>query len=243
MKRWIFFVIAIILLSSAYADTIKINGFVNDYANIIPPVDEEKLEQVLKAIYDSEVAEYSIVTVKSLDGKDIESYSIGLAQGNLGDKEKNNGLLLLVAVDDRLYRFEVGRGLEATLNDAKVGRIGRQYMVENFRNNEYGKGILEASLAVESVLLGKTESEFYVKDEPKQSPLGTIISLIMFFWLFSIIMRLLHSKKKKDRYFGAAMTALWLFGPRGGKGGFGGTGGFGGFGGGGFGGGGASGGW
>ncbi len=107
------------LVIAQSAENIQIKGFVNDYANIISPDYKSKIEGALTQLYDSKAAEFSIVTIESLEGKDIESYALNVAQGKLGDKEKNNGLLLLVAVKDRKYRFEVGRGLEPILNDVQ----------------------------------------------------------------------------------------------------------------------------
>lgn len=248
----VLFLVLIFLPFVQSAENIQIKGFVNDYANIISPDYKSKIEGALTQLYDSKAAEFSIVTIESLEGKDIESYALSLAQGKLGDKEKNNGLLLLVAVKDRKYRFEVGRGLEPILNDARIGRIGRTLLVENFKNEDYGKGIYEASLAVKTTLLDEKDSEYYVNDQDYQVQIGPIILIIFFliFWIviISLIVSIKRDRYKKDKqrtddYFGAALMAAWLFGGRrGGSGGFGG-GGFGGFGGGGFGGGGASGGW
>ena len=114
----------LILIPFTLAQEIEDKTFVNDYADIINPEEEIELNSVLNNLYEKDIAEFAVVTIKSLEGKDIESYSLNLAQEVLGD-EKNNGLLLLVSLEDKKYRFEVGRGLEAILNDAKVGRIGR----------------------------------------------------------------------------------------------------------------------
>ena len=240
-----FILIFLLLLPIIAAEEVKVENFVNDYANIINDTEEEELNTILKNLYDKSIAEYSIVTVNSLKGKAIESYSLELAQGKLGDKEKNNGLLLLISLEDKKYRFEVGRGLEANLNDAKVGRIGRNYLVPNFRNEEYGKGIVEASKAVESVLLENVESEYYVNEQPQVFPTYAKIFLILVIIFIGIIFIYLMRKAEKMKdgsYFDAAGGAVILFGGRGFGGGN--SGGFGGFGGGGgsFGGGGASGG-
>jgi uncharacterized protein len=222
----------------------EIKGFVNDYADIIDESTEQQLNPVLQQLYDTDTAQYSIVTVISLEGQDIESYSLNLAQGKLGDKEKNNGLLLLVSLEDRRYRFEVGRGLEYILNDAKVGRIGRYYLVPNFQEGNYGKGILEASLAVKSILMGENESEYYISENEgydEEQIRAVFFSLLVFLIIFSNLFIFIARRRKfKNRYFDAAAAAIIIFGGRGGSGG--GHGGFGGFGGGGFGGGGASGG-
>jgi len=238
----------LLLVPVVFAQDIEIKEFVNDYAGIIDVGTKAQLDTDLKQIYDSGIAQYSIVTIKSLEGKDIFSYSLDLAQGHLGDTEKNNGLLLLVALEEREYRFEVGRGIEYILNDAKAGRIGRTYLVPNFKEGNYSKGILEASLAVKSILLGENYSEYYVSDEEYDQSSEWIIFLVIIFFMFiipAIINYAIWKRKNKDKHFDAAAAAIILFGGRGGHGGFGGggSGGFGGFGGGGFGGGGAGGRW
>jgi len=239
-------------LSVQSAEDVKIGGFVNDYANIISPQYNTQIESTLKSLYDSKTAEFSIVTIDSLGGQDIESYALNLAQGKLGDKEENNGLLLLVSVQDRKYRFEVGRGLEPILNDAKIGRIGRDYLAPNFKNEEYGKGIYEASLAVKTTILGETDSTYYIDERTiPQSYRSIQFFGVFIFWIVMFIIivsarRGRHKRGKDNHFFDAALMAAFIFGGRGGRGGFGGGlggGGFGGFGGGGFGGGGASGGW
>jgi uncharacterized protein len=241
---WPLLFLGIILFSSLVsAETVKVSNYVNDYANIISDAQESELNTILKQLYDSGVAQYSIVTVKSLEGRDIESYSLEVAQGKLGDTEKNNGLLLVVALDDKQYRFEVGRGLEATLNDAKIGRVGRTYLVPNFQAEDYGKGIVEASKAVNSILLGQEPAE--MSDISVHVDLKIVLWLIIFFifmgYRFYLFYKLI---RRKDKYFSAVDAAILVFGHgRGGLGGSGGSGGFGGFGGGGFGGGGAGGRW
>jgi uncharacterized protein len=244
---------------------VELKGFVNDYADIIDEQSEQELNSMLEQIYDSGIAEYSIVTVKSLEGKDIESYSLEIAQGKLGDKEKNNGLLLLVALDDREYRFEVGRGIEYILTDAKTGIIGRQYIVPNFKNRDYGKGIVEASAAIKKILLNESGAEEFNKCECTEEQVlmqndvtgecsckdfsailpYIIIGSLFVFAIFGFVIFIAvkyGNKQGKNKYFNAATAAIILFGGRGGSGG-GHSGGFGGFGGGNFGGGGSGGSW
>ena len=244
---WIMIIAFGLLLFSVLAEAVEIKGFVNDEGNVITPDYESKIEGVLQGIYNSKTAEFAVVTISSLEGQDIESYALNLAQGKLGDQEKNNGLLLLISVEDRKYRFEVGRGLEPIFNDAKIGRIGRTFLVDNFKNADYGKGVYEASLAVSDELLGGNQSQA-VNTVPKvrrQSSISSFFSLFILFIIISSIFGSVGKNKtyrKRDRFFDAAIMAGLLFGGRGrgGMGGFSG-GGFSGFGGGGFGGGGAGG--
>ncbi|RMF06732.1 TPM domain-containing protein, partial [Candidatus Woesearchaeota archaeon] len=149
LKVAVFLVLLIIFFSSAVAEQVSFGeSFVQDNAGILSPEEKALLSEILRQIYDSGRAEFAVVTINSLDGTPIEDYSYNLVEGRLGKEGADNGLLLLVAVEDRKYRFEVGRGIEDVLNDAKVGRIGRHYLVPNFKSGEYGKGIILASVAI-----------------------------------------------------------------------------------------------
>jgi len=247
MKKIIIFLIFILItITFVLAQEIEIKGFVNDYSNILNDQEKQQITQIAQSIYDSGTAEYAVVIVNSTQGQDIESYAINLAQGKIGSKEKDNGLLLLVAIQDREYKFEVGSGLEGILNDAKVGRIGRDYLVSNFQKGQYGQGIIEASVAIQNALNQTTNQEI-TTNQFKQFvyPLIVIIIFIIIFLSF-FVGSIIKYSKRKNKHFKTARNALIFFGAtRGfkGKGGFGGSGGFGGFGGGGFSGGGSSGRW
>ena len=228
------------LLSAAHAQDVAITYYVNDYASIFTPDQVQTLEQILINISQSGAAEYAIVTVDTTGEVPIEEYAINLAQGKLGDTEKDNGLLLLIAVSDKKYRFEVGSGLEGTLTDARVGGLGRKYLVPYFRQEDYGGGVIAVSAALQDILVNGNTAEIAVA--PEGSPLWIllIIAIIILIVLFAIAY---SQRKKHGKYYDAALAAAniasasdwWRRG--------GGSGGFGGFGGGSFGGGGASGGW
>ncbi|MFH1132868.1 MAG: TPM domain-containing protein [Nanoarchaeota archaeon] len=225
----------------------SISGYVNDYAGIIDAASKAEIEGIAQQLQQNGSAEYAVVTIPSLEGRDIEGYAFELAEGHLGNAN-NNGLLLLVSLQDRKYRFEVGRGLEARLNDAKVGRIGRYFLVPNFKSGNYSKGILEATKAVQEEL---TCTECATGVPPPIPRTVVIVLSILFVILFIVLPITVSVLKKKgiikdvksQRYFDAASGAVILFGsgPKWGGGHSGG--GFGGFGGGSFGGGGAGGGW
>jgi len=203
------FVVLMLLIVIVPVSSQKVTTFVNDYADVLSEQDEAILSGILNQIYQSGEVEYSVVTVKSLEGEAIEAYSLRLAQGNLGN-EDNNGLLLLVAIEDQKYRFEVGRGIEYMLNDAKVGRIGRTYLVPNFQNGAYNKGIIEASLAVRSIFLNETESEYYVSNVPQEKVnIGSLIySIFIFLFIISSFIPAFNNTRRKNKYFNAAMAAI-----------------------------------
>ena len=226
-----------------------------DLAGIIDEPVASKINRYLRELKRKTSAQMAILTVKSLEGRTIEDFSLTIAHDKwkLGQKGKDNGVLLVVAVNDRKYRIEVGYGLEGVLPDSLVGSIGRQYLVPYFRKGEYSTGIYSATL----VIANKIASDAGVKiaampsiqispppkrAKPKSGPFGKIISVI--FFLIMIVLFI-----KNPRFFLTLLLLSSIGGRRGhwggSGGGFGGGFGGGGFGGGGggFGGGGASGGW
>lgn len=118
------------------------NFFVNDFANVISNADEEKMQQQGEALFKECGAQVVVVTVKSLNGEDLENYSLNLARSwRIGSDKNDDGILLLLAVDERKVRIEVGYGLEGALPDSKTGRILDTYGVDRFKKNDFSTGL------------------------------------------------------------------------------------------------------
>jgi len=196
----------------------------------------EKIVAVGKELEKKTTAQVVVVVVPSLSGLTVEEYANRLfREWGIGQKEKNNGVLLLVAMSDRKVRIEVGYGLEGAIPDGKAGRILDEYVIPYFKEGEYDKGIYYGYLAIAKEVAREYGVEITgTSDLPERgtdiSGLSIIIIVIAFI-IFSSIM---------------GRGGYWYRGPRfpGGFGGpRGGSGGSGGFGGGSSGGGGASRGW
>ncbi|MFP7756245.1 TPM domain-containing protein [Thermodesulfobacteriota bacterium B35] len=128
-------------------------GRVVDLAGVIDENTETSLSALLRNLEAGTTVQMAILTVNSLDGEDINTVSLRVAeQWQLGRKGKDNGLLLTVAVRDRKYRFEVGYGLEEILPDSLVGSIGRQALVPYFKKGRYSEGIATATAEIIRVL-------------------------------------------------------------------------------------------
>jgi uncharacterized protein len=227
-----------------------------DLAGIIEPNTEASLVRYLLELEQKTTAQMIILTINSLEGEPIEDFAISVAHDKwkLGQQNKDNGLLLLVSLEDRKYRIEVGYGLEGILPDAFVSRVERQQMLPYFRQGDYSNGIAAAAL----VLINEIASEAGVeisgmpamrssrgsgeRDEP--GILGKIFGVIFFLVMLYLFIRnpRLFMLLLFANMMGGGRRGGWSGGGGFGGGGFGG-GSFGGGGGGGFGGGGASGGW
>ncbi len=110
---------------------------VHDEAHALKTETVDLLEKRLKVYEDSTSNQIAILIVQSLDGDVLEDYSIRVVEKwKLGKKNKDNGVLLLVAIDDHKMRIEVGEGLEGVLTDAQSNRIIRNEMAPNFRRGD-----------------------------------------------------------------------------------------------------------
>ena len=132
--------------------------YVNDYAGILSSSDVSSINNLAAQIESNSTVQVAVLVVNSTQPYDIESYANQVFRANgIGQKQNDNGLLIVVAVDDRKYRIEVGYGLEGLINDAKAGDIASFCFVDNFRNNQYGEGILCAVQDIGNIVEGQPE--------------------------------------------------------------------------------------
>ncbi|HMG94228.1 MAG TPA: TPM domain-containing protein [Chryseolinea sp.] len=156
--------------------------WVHDEANIISAQSEAMLESMLKSERDSTSNQIAVLTMRSLQGEPIEDYSLRVAEAwKLGKAEKDNGVLLLIAIDDRELRIEAGYGLEGVLTDALSSRINRNEIAPHFRQGDYDGGVQAGVTAIIQAIKGE-----YKNDDPPQrrkssrrSPLTTLVILII----------------------------------------------------------------
>jgi uncharacterized membrane protein YgcG len=143
---------------SALAQTFPaLTGRVVDAANLLKLEERAALETKLKAHEDETSNQVVIATLPSLEGTSIESYANRLFRTwQLGQKEKNNGVLLLVAPNERQVRIEVGYGLEGTLTDALAGLVITRVLTPQFQHGHFADGIDEGVDAILDVLTDKT---------------------------------------------------------------------------------------
>ena len=132
-----------------------LTGRVVDDANVMAPQARASLETKLKDLEDKSGIQLVVATVPSLEDQDVEPYANGLFRAwKLGEKQKNNGVLLLVAPRERKVRIEVGYGLEGTLTDALASVIIASAIVPRFKANDYSGGIERGVDGIISVLSG-----------------------------------------------------------------------------------------
>lgn len=140
----------------AALDVPFLSGRVNDLANIIPADARQRIEQKLAAFEQKTGAQVAVLTVPSLEGEPIDDFSLRVAEAwKLGQKGKDNGVLFLIAPQDRRMRIEVGYGLEGDLTDLETNKIMDDVVAPYLRNGDYGGGIEHGVDAILASLQGQ----------------------------------------------------------------------------------------
>ena len=154
--------------------------WVHDEANLLSPSSIGQLEAILKGYRDSTSNQIALYSIATLDGDDIDDYANRVfTEWKLGDKKKDNGVLWLIAVNDRKQRIEVGLGLEGNLTDALSSRINRNEVAPYFREGNYDAGIQAGLVGIMKAIQGT-----YVNEDPpqrrskKRSPIASILIII-----------------------------------------------------------------
>ncbi len=195
-----------------------LKGRVNDYAKIIRDSDEREIEEYLAALEQNSGIQIAVLTMPSLDGEDIASFGIKVAdKWQLGDKEKDNGALLLVAYAEHDLRIEVGDGLEGSLTDAKCGLILRNVIVPEFRDGNYSKGILEGIKNMGAIASGDESavSRSVREGENSSSDDDLITFIIIGIWLIIFICCIITGSRRgrgrrRGRYYHNGNTIAWI---------------------------------
>ena len=179
--------------------------YVNDYANVLSEETKREIVDYSKSLYDKTSAQIVVVTVDTVGDSDIESYATDLFRSfGIGDKDKNNGLLILLAVNDRKSRIEVGYGLEEILNDSKTGRFQDDYMIPYYKDDDWNNGILNGYKAFYKELCDYYDISTDVvatnthtsNDNDSYSSVFVIIN-----FLASIILFVIIDKSRKAKFF------------------------------------------
>lgn len=208
--------------------------YVQDYAGVLSPETEARINNLGTQLAAKTKAQIVVVTLPSLEETPSADYALGLLrQWGIGDKTLNNGVLLLVAVNDRQSRIEVGYGLEGALPDAKAGRIQDDYMLPYFQQGDYEKGILNGYLTIVSEVAKEYKLEFKTDAKPapraQTSPSESWWDSAPWWLQLLVVIGLLLLLLIDWMFFGGTITYLLLsFISRGGRGGGSGGGGFGG---------------
>jgi uncharacterized protein len=173
---------------AADPDFPALTGRVVDDANLLSEADKQELTDELKALEDKSSDQVVVVTVPSLHGYDIEDYGYRLGRHwGIGTKQLNNGVLLIVAPNERKVRIEVGRGLEPILTDALSRIIIETSILPRFRSGDFAGGIKYGAQDIEKALTGDT-AELEQRAKARQDADNPAVDWIMvIFWTLIIL--------------------------------------------------------
>jgi len=129
------------------------NGYINDYTGTLSVEWKAKTENLVQAVREETSCEIAVAVIDELGGATIEEYAAGLfAKWGIGKKDKDNGVLLLVAIKDRQLRIEVGYGLEAIIPDLKAKDIIDDVITPRFKNSDYDSGVYNGVVSIANII-------------------------------------------------------------------------------------------
>lgn len=161
-KKLILFLVvfvSLLLISANLQAELKFpepQGYINDFAGMLSQTTENELNEILQNYEQQTTNEIAVVTVLNLQGITIEDYAVRLfEEWKIGKKGKDNGILLLIAKEERKIRIEVGYGLEPTLTDAQAYRIIQEIISPSFKGGDFDTGVKEGVNGIIKVLSGE----------------------------------------------------------------------------------------
>ncbi len=203
-SSFLFFIFLILLTSVAHAlDVPTPQGYVRDDAGMLSAYENDMESQLQKLETETSV-EIAVLTVSSLEGEDISSFAGRVFDTwKLGQADVDNGLLIVVSLNDRAYFFQTGYGLEGTLPDIVLGRMGREILVPYFREEEYGAGITAVVREMESYIRNDPSvvSKYEEKDPFQNSELFgagfSLLFVVILLFLLAVV-RIDQTIRKKS---------------------------------------------
>lgn len=171
--------------------------FVNDYANVIDNSAENDILAAGVQLYQKTGAQVVVVTLDTIDGADIQEYGVQLGRAwGVGDEEKDNGIVLILAMEEREVGISVGYGLEGAVTDMQSGIILDTYALPYFQEDNFSEGLVAAYDA----LINEVYLEYGLEADPDYVPVDeleddsmestfSLIMLLVFLCVVSTVMR------------------------------------------------------
>ncbi len=180
MKRLFVLLVSLILICTAVyaAEVPKLQGYVNDYGNMMSAETRAQITEQLKALEQSDSTQIFVLTVPSLEGDPIEDFAIKVFDvWKAGQKNKDNGVLLIVAQKERKIRIEVGRGLEGKLTDLASGRIIDNVIKPKFKEGDFNGGFIAGVSSLVQATRGEFKADGGGQKSPNHLPLFIILGI------------------------------------------------------------------
>ncbi len=191
-------------------DVPEYRGYINDYADMISTGMEKKLDQALRSFDLSDSTQVAILTLDSLEGDSLEDFSIRTVdKWKIGQKGKDNGVLLLVFKQDRKMRIEVGRGLEGVLTDLLTGRIIDGVISPAFKAGRFDEGFANGIIAIMDASRGEFTGTGRLQRNINRDKAPPVVSYV--FLAMVMIAFLGNLSRKIGASLGAVLLPLAVF--------------------------------
>jgi uncharacterized protein len=196
LKKTLFFIILTFLPAFTAQFPARPQGPIGDYARILDATTIAAVTQISQSLWEQAGFALVIATIDSIGDESIENYAVALYKNwGVGVKGKDEGVLIVLSLNPRRVRIEVGYGAEGYLNDAKTGRLLDQYGVPYFKTGDYGRGMLSLATEVARIVAAEKQISLSLPDNNYQpqgqhnlrkvSPLSVIFFIIIFLGLVS----------------------------------------------------------
>lgn len=223
--RLLLAVLLLALPASAHAQKFPaLTGRVVDAANLLSPAQEAQLTQLSDEIQKASSRQFVVATIPDLQGYPIEDFGYKLGRAwKIGQKDANNGIILLVAPNDRKVRIEVGYGLEPIMTDAYSGMIVDTIILPRFRDKDMAGGIMAGAAAIgEQMKLPleaaekRAQDQVTVKQATQKRKKGGVAGFIALFWAFvimAVLFSVIFGRGRRGRRYrdgsGVGSVILW----------------------------------
>jgi len=210
------FVVAVPFLTSvvsAYSSPGKPSGYVNDFAKVLTTETLQNLENRLQSVEATSGTEIVVVTISSLEDETVETFAVKLfEEWGIGKGRIDNGLLLLVAINDGKVRIETGYGMEGVLTDLQSGRIINNDIIPFFKAGDYGGGIVSGIDTIVGIVSGDIAASQYDNSDDNFADIrsGTKIDPFTVFFIFIIVANILSRVlgKTKSWWLGGVLGSI-----------------------------------
>lgn len=196
---WILFLPVGVTASRAATELPALQGRVNDYAGQLSADQAAQLESLLRSYEQESSNQLVLAIVPNMAGETIETYAVRLFEKwKLGDKKRDNGVLLLVSLEERRMRIEVGYGLEGRLTDAISSAILQETLMPSFRQGRYFEGIFRAFQQIIAATQGEYQGASKSSFSGRKAMGGGGVIL---FVIFVSVMLLLSRRGRRGAYW------------------------------------------
>ncbi len=187
-------------ITSFGLDVPYLSGHINDYGHMLTQQTIGTLEQELTEFESQTSHQIVILTLESLEGQPLEPFATEVFNTwELGHESNDNGVLLLIALQDRKIRIEVGIGLEGILTDAKTNQIIRQILAPHLRNSDYDAAITESIHAIQNIIQGEVMTPIPTQNSYHQLTIKIIFYTLLVLALLLVIWGILYWRRNRSR--------------------------------------------